>query len=495
MPPEAPGEPAQSLRSLVVRGLGWKAFSQLSIQALALPTTIVIAHLITPADLGLVAMTVVFSSLALLLADLALGAALVQRPSLTEEDRSTAFWLSAAIGILFTVAGVALAGPIASLYGEPKVKPLFEVISITFLLSALGTTQGALLIREFKFRSLEIRTVIATVAASAVTITLALFHYGPWAIVGQKLTMTGVSTVLLWLASGWRPRLLVSRASLRDLLGFSGYLVGTRFLFYLNGNADNYIVGRYVGTAALGAYSIAYNVMLVPLTRLVEPIQQVFYPALSRIADPERIGTVWLRTTTMVAAITVPAFAGMMVVAPDFVPVVLGGRWHESVRVLQILSWVGLLQTVSWQAASVLQALDRTSWLFRFGVVSTALTVSAFAVGVHWGVVGVASGYAIVTTVLVLYWLSVPMRLTGVGAMRFVGALSGVVQAATVMTLVLVALRLGALQSLSSTPRLFVLIAAGTLVYLPLCAWRAPVVVGELRALRQRGRLGETADA
>src|SRR5206468_2884165 len=110
----------------------------------------------------------------MLLGDLALGAALVRRKNLTEEDKSTAFWLSAGIGTVLMLLGIVLAGPIASLYGQPRVEPLFRVISITFLVSALGLTQNALLVRDMRFRNLELRTVTATALSSGVAIGLAL---------------------------------------------------------------------------------------------------------------------------------------------------------------------------------------------------------------------------------------------------------------------------------------------------------------------------------
>ena len=338
------------LRSQVMQGLGWKAFSQISVQVMALVTTIFIAHLLTPSEVGLVAMATVFSALALILSDLALGAALVQRETLTEEDRSSAFWLNVGFGLVLTLAGVALAGPIANLYGEPEVEPLFQVISITFLLAALGTTQNALLIRDMRFRSLEVRSVVSTGLAGAVAIALAIAGAGPWAIVGQKLTVNAASTILVWRAAHWRPRFMVSMASLRHLVNFSRWIVGARLLSYVNANADNYLIGRYVGSAGLGAYSIAYNVMLVPLTRLASPVQQVFYPALSKIREPVGVGKAWLHATKLVALFTLPAFAGMAVVAPDFVRVVLGEQWDASVRVIQILCWVGIVGAVVSQA-------------------------------------------------------------------------------------------------------------------------------------------------
>jgi O-antigen/teichoic acid export membrane protein len=323
--------------------------------------------------------------------------------------------------------------------------------------------------------------------ASVVAIGLAFLGAGPWAIVGQKLTVTAASTILVWRASHWRPRFMLSKRSVHELSRFSSWLVGSRLLSYVNGNADNYLVGRYVGSAALGAYSIAYNVMLVPLTRLVSPVQQVFYPVLSRIREPRRVGEVWLRSTRMVALITVPAFAGMAVVAPDFVSVVLGDQWDDSIRVLQILCWVGIVQTVAWQTVSVLQALDRTAWVFRFAVVSTIFSVTAFVIGVQWGIVGVAVAFAIVSTSLAPFYLSMPVRLTGIGPLRFVGAIWGVMQAAAVMTCVLLALRTFALESLSAPLRLTILVAVGAAVYLPLAGWRVPEARRELRGLRKRG--------
>lgn len=492
MEPDAPE--IRDLHSSIVRGLGWKAFSQIAVQGMALVTTVFIAHLLTPREVGLVAMAAVFSSLVLVFADFGLDAALIQRETLSEEDRSTAFWVNIAVGVVLTLAGMALAGPIASLYGEPEVEDLFRAISLTFLITTIGTAQGALLIREMKFRSLEIRTVIASGVAGATAIVLALLGAGSWAIVGQYLTIASVSTALLWRASDWRPRFVFSRRSMRQLAGFGGYIVGSRLLGYLNRNADNYLVGRYAGSAALGTYSIAYNVMLVPLTRLASPVQEVFFPALSRMRDPVRVGAAWLRSTRMVALISVPAFAGMAVVADDFVQVVLGDQWHDAIPVLRILCWVGILQSVAWQTVAVLQALDRTAWLFRFAILSTGATVAAFAIGVQWGIVGVATAFAVVTTVTTPAYLAMPLRLTGVGAFEFLGAVRGVVEASIAMTAALVVLEIGVLDELPSLAGLVIGIAVGAAVYVPLASWRVPEArreLAELRARRAEARAGE----
>jgi O-antigen/teichoic acid export membrane protein len=204
--------------------------SQLSIQLLGFATAIVVAHFLTPRQVGLVAMALVFSNLSLVIAEGGIGAALIQKAELSEEDKSTAFWTSAALGVVVTIAGVGLSWPVAALYGEPRVQALFAAMSPAFLFVALGIVQGALLTRELKFRSLELRTVAATFASALITMLLAALGLGPWALVGQILTISSVSTVLLWRSSDWRPRSGFSGASLREIATFSSHIFGTRLI-------------------------------------------------------------------------------------------------------------------------------------------------------------------------------------------------------------------------------------------------------------------------
>ena len=131
---------SQQMRGKVVRGLLWKGGSQFARQLLRIIVAVILARLLSPHDYGIAGMVIVFSALALIFSDLALGAALVQRDELTEEDRSTAFWTSLGAGVFFAVAGILLAGPIADLYGEPQVRWLFVALSFTFVLTSVGTT-------------------------------------------------------------------------------------------------------------------------------------------------------------------------------------------------------------------------------------------------------------------------------------------------------------------------------------------------------------------
>src|SRR5438874_7533987 len=126
------------MRAPILRGLAWKGLSQAFNQGSRIVVAVILARLLGTHDYGLAAMALVFSSLVLVFSDLALGAALVQRRTLTEDDRSTVFWTSMGAGLLFTLIGVASAGPIADFYGQPEVRPLFAVLSLAFGVTSLG---------------------------------------------------------------------------------------------------------------------------------------------------------------------------------------------------------------------------------------------------------------------------------------------------------------------------------------------------------------------
>ena len=250
----------------------------------------------------------------------------------------------------------------AALYGEPEVGPLMAALSFSFVLTAIGATQQSLLLREMNFRRLELMTMAGSLAGGAAAVVVAVLGQGAWAIISQALVTAALSSALYWKASSWRPKFSFSRASARDLWGFSGYLMGHRFLYYLHQNADNFLIGRYIGPAALGTYAVAYNVMLTPASRIGGPLQRVLAPAFSRMQDePERIAAAWARVTRLIGAIAIPGMVALVIVAPDFVPVVLGSQWDNAVPVIQILAWVGILQALQSIDVDILMARDRTA--------------------------------------------------------------------------------------------------------------------------------------
>jgi O-antigen/teichoic acid export membrane protein len=487
-PPPEDAEPAVGRRQ-VLAGISWKALSAIVLQGTNIVTTFILLRILSPDEFGLAAMVLVLSSVILLFADVGLGAALIQRETIDERDRSTAFWISASIGLALTLAVFLGAGLVADAYGQPKVEPLLRVFSVEFVLAALGTTQSSLLMRAMRFRALELRSIVAALVGAATAIVIAALGGGTWALIGQGLASTGLSTALLWTSSPWRPHLLFARERVRALASVGGSVFGTRLAGYVGQNADTLIVARALGATSLGIYGIAYNITVVPATRMAGPVQAVLFPAFARIRDPEEVGRAWLRATRAVSAVAVPALLGLVVVAPDFIAVFApGDEWEPAVPILQILAWNGLLQAITGLNASVLIGLGHSGRLFRFTLASTVVLVGAFLIGTHWGLKGVAVCYAVAATLIYPAYVRMTARATGLTLAAVGRSLAGTAAISVVMAAAVGAVHYGLVRlGLPAGLRLGIEIAAGLALYTFLAVTLVPDLRAELHAWRRRG--------
>jgi O-antigen/teichoic acid export membrane protein len=474
---------AGDLREKVRSGLGWKLMTFLIGQGTQSAVAILLAHLLLPRDFGLAGMAIAFSGLAAVFSDLGLGMALIQRRTLTEEDRSTVFWINVGGGAALTLLGVALSPVVADFFSNARVMPLFAVLSCSFVLVALGQTQAALLTREMSFRSLELRTIAATLVGAAAAVWLAVAGFGPWAIIAQVLCTSGASTLMLWTVSPWRPRLAFSRSSFKTLGSFGFKTLLIRLLLYVNLNGDNLLIGRYIGSVALGVYAIAYNVMLLPTSRITGPVRDVLYAAFVRLQnEPRRMGEAWLRFNSLTASLLVPAFLGLVVTAPDFVPLVLGRRWDAAIPVLEFLSVAGVAQSLQAFNGQVYQALGLPGLFLRFMVFSTGVTFSAFVIGLHWGVSGVAASFAVARTIVLVANTIQMSRLVELGLWRTLYSYLAVIWRAGAMAASVYAGRMALHHAgLAIAPRLVVISVGGAIFYFALTAVAAPELVRDLR--------------
>jgi len=260
------------------------------------------------------------------------------------------------------------------------------------------------------------------------------------------------------------------------------------------------LIGRVIGPSALGVYALSYNLMLSPLSRIAWPIQEVLFPAFARIQDDVgKMTNVWLRVNRVVGALTIPAMAGLACVAPDFVPLVLGAKWDAAVPVIQVLAWVGLLQSLQSLNSSILQARDRTRTLFSYSIVALVASLAGFIGGLHWGVVGVAVGYAVTSSFVEPYYTVLTARALGISPLVFLRNLRGIAESTFVMAVAVTLARTVLVsQGVGTGVRFVLLVALGIVVYAGVAWFRAADVVADLKdiapARRRRAvTLPETA--
>jgi len=246
---------------------------------------------------------------------------------------------------------------------------------------------------------------------------------------------------------------------------------------------DKILVGRFLGASALGVYGLAFNTVLMPLSRIVVPIGQVFYPAISRLQDDYAgVGRTWLKMNRVVIAVFAPLMLSILITAPDLVPVVFGEKWKEAIPVLQILAAGSLVQALQGLNPSVLQAVGRPALALRFSVVTFVVSLGAYVIGLHWGIIGVATGFAVANGLLAIAYGALTARIIHVGARAILKSQAGVAEASAAMAAAMLIVGHVLLSDVSShVVRVLVVLVAGVAVYALALLWREPALVADAR--------------
>jgi len=392
--------PSGGLTRSVTVGAGWLAGSRIASQIVQFGAGIVLARLLTPSDFGLLASIYVITGFSVLFFDLGLGGALVQNQHPTAEDENTVFWVNALGGLVF-VTLISAAGPlIADVFNAPRLIRLAPLAALPFTLS-IGVVQIATLQRRLQMRVLAVLELVTSSVGIAAGVTAAVLGAGVYSLTVAPIVQSTLMSAWLWTHFRWRPTGFLDRAAARRLWRFSGGQLGFNVVNYWSRNADNFLVGRYLGAAALGFYNRGYNLMLLPVQQVSQVLGRVMMPALAAVKDDHpRAGRAYSRAVALVDALAVPLLVGLAATAPSLVPFLWGSRWVPTVPLLQVLCIAGLPQCALASVGWLFQSQNRTGLMFRVGSASSAVGVLLMIAGLHWGVRGVA------VAVLATSWVS-----------------------------------------------------------------------------------------
>ncbi len=458
-----------TLRLRTTKAISWAFASQASRLLATLIVTAVLAHLLTPDDFGLVAMVAVFSNLVILLNDMGLPAALIQRPGISEEHLSSSFWLNLAEGVLLAGIFAGLAPLIAAFYHKTGLIPIVLVISLNFPISSLGLIQAAIFAKEMDFRKIAIAEFVSVAISGTLAVILAYSGAGVWSLVFYSLSSSLCLSFLFWVLCPWKPSLRFDWKSQKELLGFGLNLMGFNFINYFNRNMDNMLIGRVLGAIALGYYDLAYRLLLFPLVNITTVIGRVMFPALSIIqGDKERVRNAYLRAIKYIALASFPLMGLLIVAAPQFIRVAFGSKWEPSIFLVQVLGVVGMFQSVSAPLGWIYQSKGKANWLLRWSIAAAIINVSAFIIGLHWGLRGVAVSYAIAMVILIVPAHAIPFRLIDMHFKPFLANIAPVALATVIMGGVAFAMRLLFERGIGASDILTLIttVGAGLLAYL-----------------------------
>lgn len=355
-----------------------------------------LVRLLPPEAFGLLSLAWIFIIFIQNFGDLGFTDAVIQREELEPEHLDTAFWTSVVTSLLLLGAVIAALPFAARFVDDDLLLDIVLWLSACLPLRSLTRVQNALLRREFRFKTLTLRSVLATLAGGAVGIAMAVAGYGVWSLVGQQLVFYVVSTLVLWSAASWTPTWSFSRRHFGELFTFGRSVIGARTMDFVNRRSDSVLIGVFLGPVALGYYTVASKIVLVLTESLMKVITSVSLPVFSRMQrNVEQLRRTYYGAVKLLGLLIVPAFVGVAVSAPVVVPTVFGEVWTASIPVMQALALLGIAQCMFNLESGLLLAAGKPQWRFQLNVFTTAASLVAFFLSYQWGIVAVALAFAV----------------------------------------------------------------------------------------------------
>ena len=406
---------ARTLSERTVSAGQWRMAAWGVQAAVQLAAGVVLARLLPPAEFGLAGLAMVLIAFATLVSELGLGIAVVQRRPLTQRHLRAAFTVSLAMGIAAAAAVWLLADVLASLLRAPALPPLLRAMTLVFVFGAAGATARASLQRALDFRRLFAVDVASYgLGYAAVAVPMALGGYGAWSLVAGSVVQSALGAAIALACARHPLRPLLARRELRELCGFGAAATLNQVVNGIARNADNLLVGRLLGAAALGVYARAFNLMALPLAAVGDVMWHVLLPAMAEVRDDRaRLGRAWLAAVQASTLAAAPLMAGLAAAAPSIAAGVYGPAWNGMAAPLRVLCAAGVLRAVYHVSGALTHASGRVTAELGRQAVYAALVVAGAVIGSRFGVTGVAAG--VVAAIAFMYgaMARLSLRITG----------------------------------------------------------------------------------
>ena len=385
---------AKSLKQKTVSGGLWSIIHKFALLLLGFVSGIVLARLLTPHDYGVIGMLTIFLAISKTFIDGGFGSALIQKKRPTDVDYSTILYWNIGLSIFLYVILFFSAPYIAKFYDLPILSDVLRVQGLVLILNAARIVQRNQLRKRLEFKKVAIINLSSYAVALCVTIFLAWKGWGVWALVAQQLLIGLLCTLLYWILVQWRPVLVFSMKSFKELFSFGGFVLLSNLFNTLCNNIQGLLVGKAYNSSTLGLYSKARGLESYASTFISNVLDQVSYPVFSEAQDDKvRLVDIMKKITEMSSFFTFPFMSLLILIAQPLFLFLYSERWLASVPYFQLLCLAGIamcLQSVNYYAVA---AIGESKALFKWTFIKRSLGLVLIVLGLWlYGIYGLLVG-------------------------------------------------------------------------------------------------------
>jgi O-antigen/teichoic acid export membrane protein len=374
----------------------WRLSELLLGKGLALISTIILANFLTPDVFGKIAMLMVFVVLGQTLTDSGFRDALIRSDNSIEHDKDTAFWINVLVGLSAYIILYISANSIASFYNDEELLSVLRFLGISIITFSLSVVPLAILHKQLDFKRQFIIVIISNFMSYLIAICLAYSGSGVWTLVIQVLLMSSLQTLMLFVSTGWRPKLSFNAQSFRYLTRFGGYLTIARLLDVPYRYMFVIVIGKVFSAKLAGIYFLSEKIKEMASQQLIAAIQSVTYPSLSRYLDNKSKLKESFRQVTIVSSLaTIPLILFLAVFSESLFQIFLPDEWYVGHVYLTLMSIGSLFFPFSAINLNMIKVLGRSDYFLYLSLLKKALGITIFIYSIQYGIVGILSGQII----------------------------------------------------------------------------------------------------
>jgi O-antigen/teichoic acid export membrane protein len=389
----------------------WGAINNLTSQLLMALIGIILGRLLTPTDYGMVGMLAIFTAITGSLQESGFTAALTNLKEATHREYNAVFWTSTGISILLYLVLYISAPLIADYFHQPGLIPLSRLVFASLLLAGIGIAHAAYMFRNMMNREKAITGFFALVGSGIIGITLALNGYSYWSLAWQQFAYICIINIGRLYYVRWMPSFHIDLSPIREMIGFSSKILITNIINQVNNNILSFIFGRLFTAGAVGNYTQAAKWNTMGHSLISGTMQQVAQPVLASINEEEnRQLNVFRKMLRFTAFLSMPAMLGLAFIA-DFIVVLLGEQWTDSVPLLRMLCISGAFLPIHTLYQNLFISHGRSDtymWCSVALVITQIVVVMVFAT---WGIEIMIAAYVITLILWTGIWQVLAYRL------------------------------------------------------------------------------------
>lgn len=387
-----------SLSQRSVRSVGWNVVASPIHVGVHVLRAIILARLLTPEVFGLYAMASTIVRLTGLVTGFGVAPAYLNRVPETEDEERAA---SVHFTLKLMITAVWLAAIVV--FARAEVGRIFQdyaglgqtIVLLALIVAATQVviTPRLILQRRVQFARLTVENTAGAVLGTVASVAAAVVWGDVRALLAADLAMLVASLVVLYVwRPVWRPRFALDRDVAAYYLGFGRRNFPAVVLSELIDRIDDLWTGVYLGEAAMGFYNRAYRFATYPRSILAGPAENVSKSTYAELkGDRLRLSKAFFRVNAMLVRSGF-GFAGLMVlVAPEFIRVVLGREWLPMLEAFRFLAVFTLLEPLKMTVAGLFVSIGRPEHVLRARLLQFAvLGIGLYALGGPFGLAGVA---------------------------------------------------------------------------------------------------------